>query len=134
MMLVPVMGGVVLVTVAAVALYLWLCLRVETTRGKYGVPAPVMTGQPDFERIVRVQANTLEQLAPFLAGLWLCALFFDQWAAVLLGLVWLVGRVWYALAYWWDAKKRTPGFTIAFFATVLLLLGGAVGAVRLMLK
>lgn len=133
MMLVPVMGAVVLVTIAAVVLFLWISLRVASARTRYGVAAPAMTGQPDFERAARVQANTLEQLVPFLAGLWLCALFLDRWAAVLLGLVWLLGRVWYALAYWRDASKRTPGFSIGFLATCLLLLGGAVGAVRLML-
>jgi len=133
MMLVPVMGAVVLVTVAAVVLFLWISVRVATGRGKYGVAAPAMTGQPDFERMVRVQANTLEQLVPFLVGLWLCALFFDKWAAVILGVVWILARLWYALSYWKDAKKRTAGFTISFFATVLLLLGGTVGAVRLLL-
>ncbi len=133
MMLVPVMGAVVLVTVVALVLFLWISLRVATGRGKYGVAAPAMTGQPDFERMVRVQANTLEQLVPFLAGLWLCALFFDKWTAVILGVVWIIGRLWYALSYWQDAKKRTPGFTIAFLATALLLLAAAVGGIRLMM-
>ena len=43
------------------------------------------------------------------------------------GLVWCIGRVIYALAYYKDPAKRTAGFTIAVGASGLLMLGTAVG-------
>jgi hypothetical protein len=36
-----------------------------------GVSTPQMIGNPDFERVVRVQQNTLEQMVFFLPALWL---------------------------------------------------------------
>ncbi len=42
-------------------------------RGRYKIAAPAMTGDPMFERHVRVHANTLESLPFFLPSLWLFA-------------------------------------------------------------
>ena len=55
-----------LVTVAALAVYVFTFMRVATARGQYKVEAPAITGNPDFERVFRVQQNTLEQLVLFL--------------------------------------------------------------------
>ena len=43
-------------------------LRVGQGRSKYNVPAPAVTGNPDFERAYRIQMNTLEWL-PLFPGL-----------------------------------------------------------------
>ena len=119
-----------LVTLAAIAVYLWAFSRVGAMRGKHKIAAPAMTGHPDFERAYRVQANTLEQLVPFLVGLWLAALFLNALAAAAVGLVWVIARIIYALAYYRDPAKRGMGFTISAVATVALLLGALVGLVR----
>ena len=39
---------------------------VGQARGKHGVEAPAVTGHPEFERRLRVQQNTLEQLMIFI--------------------------------------------------------------------
>ena len=81
-----------LVTLLAVALYFYTGLLVAKARQKYGVKAPATTGNPDFERVFRVQMNTLEWMPIFLPLLWFFVLYVNDWGAALLGLVWLAGR------------------------------------------
>ena len=64
----------VLVTLAALLFYFWTGLMVGNARRKYNVPAPATTGNLDFERVFRVQMNTLEWLPIFLVSLWIFGL------------------------------------------------------------
>ena len=100
-----------LVTVLAVLFYAYTGFRVPQARRKFGLKAPVMmTGNPEFDRIFRVQMNTLEWMPIFLPLLWLFAFYVsDVWAAVL-GLVWIAARAWYMVGYTQAAEKRSPGF------------------------
>ncbi len=81
-----------LVTVAALLVYIWMGFRVAAARRRSGVHAPAMTGDPTLERTIRAHENTLEWLAPFLAGLWLFSIYWNDRLAAILGLVWIVGR------------------------------------------
>jgi len=117
-----------LVSLLALVLYFWVAAEVSRMRGRHRVKAPAMTGPEPFERAVRVHLNTLEQLVPFLVALWICAAFFPLPAAII-GAVWLVGRIIYALSYYADPAKRALGFTIGLIATLLLMLGGFYGIV-----
>lgn len=114
---------VVVVSLLALLLYFWTGLRVGAARAKYGVAAPAVTGDPSFERAYRVQMNTLEWLPLFLPSLWLFAYYFDSRIAAGLGVVWILGRIYYAIAYAKDPAKRGPGFGIQALATGVLLLG-----------
>jgi glutathione S-transferase len=115
---------VALVTLLALILYMWMGMRVASARGRYGVPAPATTGNPDFERHFRIQANTLENLVVFLPALWLFALFVgNDYVAAGIGLLWLVGRVMYMVGYARAAEARGPGFGVAALAQTVLLLG-----------
>ncbi len=122
-----------LVTGLALVAYFVFQINVGRARRKYNVPVPQTTGHPDFERVVRVHHNTLEQLVLFLPSLWLFALLNSPVWAAGLGGVWIVGRILYAWGYYQAAEKRGPGFGIAALATLALLLGGIVGAVRVLL-
>ncbi|MFQ3200131.1 MAG: glutathione S-transferase [Zhongshania sp.] len=42
--------------------YLVFIMMVGAIRGKSGIQAPAMTGDPKLERMLRVQLNTLEQM------------------------------------------------------------------------
>ena len=64
---------VALATIGALLLYLTVTINVGRARAKYKVSAPATTGNVDFERALRVQQNTLEQLAIFLPAMWLFA-------------------------------------------------------------
>jgi hypothetical protein len=55
-----------LVTLAAVLFYFFTSTRVARARIAYGVKLPAISGNPDFERVFRVQMNTLEWLPIFL--------------------------------------------------------------------
>jgi hypothetical protein len=121
-------GYVALITLLALLVYVWMTMRVGSARGRFGVEAPAVSGHPEFERHFRVQANTLEGLAVFLPSLWLFALYLNELVAAGLGLIWIVGRVMYMLAYAKDPKTRGAGFGIQGLATVALLLG-ALGSV-----
>jgi glutathione S-transferase len=125
---------VALATVGALILYMFVTVKVGSARAKYGVKAPAMTGNPDFERVVRVHENTLEQLVVFLPALWLFGHFVSARYAALLGLIWIIGRALYAWGYYQAADKRGPGFGIAIMATIILVLGSGVGILQALTK
>ncbi|MFI4934519.1 MAG: MAPEG family protein [Caulobacterales bacterium] len=114
---------VAIVTFLALLLYFYMGLRVGMARGKYGVEAPAVSGNPDFERAYRIQMNTLEWLPIFLASMWLFALYWNDRVAAGVGLVWVIGRILYLTGYTKAAKDRELGFTVQSLATAVLLLG-----------
>lgn len=121
------------VTLLAVMLYFSTGLMVARARARYGVKLPATTGNPDFERVFRVQMNTLEWMPIFIPALWIFAAYIgDVWAAVV-GCVWIAGRLLYMVGYYAAVEKRTPGFLIQVLACLVLVAGGLFGAVsRLM--
>jgi glutathione S-transferase len=117
-----------LVTCLAIAFYFFTSARVARARAKFGIKAPAITGNPDFERIFRGQMNTLEWMPIFLPSLWLFAIYLSDPIAAALGLVWIVGRFLYITGYAEAAAKRSTGFGIQFLAAAALWLG-ALGAI-----
>jgi glutathione S-transferase len=124
------MAYVDIVTALAVLQFVVFGFRVGKARGRYGVKAPAITGNEIFERYFRVQQNTLEQLIVFLPGLYLFSHYFSPPVAAVLGAVYLVGREVYAATYVKDPSKREMGYGLTFLPTVILVLGGLIGAVR----
>ncbi len=119
-----------LVTVGVIVLLFAVSWNVGRARGKYGIQAPATSGHPAFDRAFRVQMNTLENAVAFLPALWLFAMYVSGvWSAVF-GVIWLIGRVWYAVAYQKDAAARGTPFTIASAAFMVLALGAAFGVAR----
>lgn len=111
-----------LATVAALLVFIWTGRKVSGARREFGIKAPATSGDPGFDRVFRVQMNTLEQMALFLPALWLAAVVsHDLWAAIL-GAVWVVGRLVYATAYYRDAAARGPGFVLTVVPTFILLI------------
>ncbi len=119
-----------LVTLAALTLCFGTVAIVGRARSKYRVAAPATSGHEMFERAFRVQMNTLENTVIFLPALWLCALFVGPLVATALGGVWLVGRVWYAVAYLREPKSRGGGFVLAFVAWAGLMIASTWGVLR----
>ena len=114
---------VAVVTLLSLLVYLWTGLRVGAARSKTGINAPTMVGDPILERAVRIQMNTLEWLPMYLASLWLFAFYWNDRIAAICGLVWIAGRIVYALSYAADPSKRSTGFGIQALATAVLLFG-----------
>ena len=117
-----------LVTCLAVLMYFLFSFQVGKARRTYGVKAPAISGNPDFERVSRVHMNTLEWMPIFLPALWLFAIYISDAIAAALGVIWIVGRVLYMTGYARAANKRGPGFAIQGGAVIILWLG-ATGAI-----
>src|SRR5277367_3775668 len=117
-----------LVTLLAVLFYLFTSIQVSRARIKYGVKLPACTGNEDFERVFRVQMNTLEWLPIFLPSLWLFAIYISDAIAASIGAVWIAGRIAYMIGYARSVPQRGPGFAIQSLATAALLFG-ALGAI-----
>lgn len=126
-------AAVHLIMLLALFEYFVFTMAVGRARHRYGVKAPATTGDENFERVYRAQMNTLESLALFIPALWSFALFVDQSWAVLLGAVFIVGRALYFKGYVEAANKRSLGFGLSFFPTLILLFGGIYGAARSLL-
>jgi uncharacterized membrane protein YecN with MAPEG domain len=116
-----------IVTCLAVAFYFFTSTQVAQARAAFGIKAPAITGHPDFERVFRVQMNTLEWMPIFLPGLWLFAIYINDAAAAALGALWIIGRIMYWSGYKQAANKRSMGFAVQWLAAFALWLG-ALGA------
>jgi glutathione S-transferase len=112
-----------LVTCLAILFYFFTSVGVARARAAFGVKPPATSGNPDFERVFRVQMNTLEWLPIFLPSLWLFAIYVSDKFAAVGGLVWIAGRILYMAGYTKAAPKRSPGFFIQSLAAGVLLLG-----------
>lgn len=110
--------------------FLYFGMAVASARGRYKVAAPAVTGNEIFERYLRVQMNTLEQLIVFIPAIVLYGQYLSPYWAAGLGGVYLIGRLVYFAGYVKDPKKRELGFILSVVPTVILLGGALFGAVR----
>ncbi len=119
-----------IVTVAALVVYFISILLVGRARSKYKVDPPATTGPEAFNRSFRQQQNMMEQLILFLPAMWVYAWYNSpEWAAGI-GTVWVLARLAYSFAYIASAPKRFIPFIISVAATLVLLVGGIMGAVQ----
>jgi glutathione S-transferase len=122
-----------LVTLLAIALYFSTGIMVARARRTFGVDVPATSGHADFERVFRVQQNTLEWMPIFLPSLWLFAFAVgDVWAAAG-GVVWIIGRLVYIAGYSDASERRHAGFFIQMIACAVLWCGAAVAVVLRMM-
>ena len=117
-----------LVTLLAIAFYLFVCINVSRVREKTGVKVPATSGHPDFERAFRIQMNTLEWMPIFLPSLWLFAIYVGDAAAAAIGAIWVIGRIVCFIGYREAVAKRSPGFAIQAVASIVLWVGAIGGA------
>src|SRR5712672_1499592 len=117
-----------LVTCLAIAFYFFTSIQVSKARVAFGIKVPAISGNADFERVFRVQMNTLKWMPIFLPSLWLFAVYISDPGAAALGMVWIAGRILYMTGYSQAANKRGRGFAIQAAAAILLWLG-ALGAI-----
>ncbi|XP_077541818.1 glutathione S-transferase 3, mitochondrial-like [Haemaphysalis longicornis] len=115
-------GYVVMVGVGSVAVNMWLACRVGRARKQYNVKYPAMYSDSDivFNCIQRSHQNYLEGYPQFLMTLFLGG-FESPKVAAAAGVVYLAGRVVYALGYSTGdpAKRMRGGFQ--YFGTIILV-------------
>ena len=119
---------VTIVIALALIEYTVFGMLVGKARGKYGIDAPAISGNPIFERYYRVQQNTLEVLVLFIPGMWMFGYYVSADVAAGLGLIFIVGRFLYLRSYVADPKSRSIGFALSFIPAQILIIGGLIGA------
>jgi uncharacterized MAPEG superfamily protein len=124
------MEATAIVTILALAQFILFSIQVGSMRGKHGVKAPAITGHPEFERMFRVQQNSMEQLVAFIPALWMFAYLVNPLWGAGMGLVFIVGRFIYRSSYIKDPDARGMGFTITFVPTAVMLVWGLVAAAK----
>ena len=119
-----------IVAILALGQFVFFSIQVGSYRGKYEIKAPAVSGAPEFERVFRVQQNTMEQLVVFLPTLWIFGHLVDPTYAAGFGLVYIVGRFVYRAEYLKDPASRSPGFMISFLPTAIMLVWSLIVALR----
>ena len=122
-----------LATLLAVALMFWTAINVGKARAKYEVKAPATSGHEMFDRAYRIQMNSLESAMLLLPSMWIYAGLVGDLGPGIAGIIWITGRIWYALAYQQDPAKRGPGFGISFLAIAGMWAGGLWAAIKLLI-
>ncbi len=130
---------IILTTTLALIQYIYFAINVGNARRKFGIRAPQMSGHPVFERVLRVQENTQEQLIIFIPVQFMYGWIGDNlgWygyeTAAALGVVWLIGRGLYARAYVKEPLGRAIGFMMTMMPSMLMLVGCIVGVLASLL-
>jgi glutathione S-transferase len=122
------MNPVDIVAMLAVLQYLFFGGLVGQARGKYGVKAPAVMGDVNFEKIYRVQMNTLELLVALLPALYVAAQYWPAPYVAGIGAVYLVGRFVYWRAYV-SGGRRGLGFNLSMFPIFILVMAALIPAV-----
>ncbi len=123
------MNFVHIIVILAVFQFFVFSFLVGQARSKYGIKAPAISGDENFERVFRVQMNTLEQLVCFVPAVLIASLYWPQTYIALIGCVYLVGRIIYRQGYIADPSKRSIGFLLTVIPTLILIIASLVGAV-----
>jgi uncharacterized membrane protein YecN with MAPEG domain len=110
-----------IIVMLALAEYIYFTARVGAARGKTGVEAPACTGNEQFERVFRVQQNTLEQLIIFVPATYAFAYYVDNFWVVVPGVIFLIGRLMYSNGYTNNPAARAPGMIATLLSNALMV-------------
>lgn len=127
------MAWVDIVGLLAVAQLLFFSVLVGGARSTYGIKAPATVGHEIFERLYRVQTNSVEMLVVFLPAMLIAARYWSPRWMALIGAVYLIGRMLYWRGYVRDPRQRSLGYALSAAPTVVLICAGLAGAVRTLL-
>lgn len=123
------MDYVNLVVLTALIEYIVFIAVVGATREKYGVAAPATTGNPQWERLYRIQVNTTEQLILFIPAVYGFAYYVSESWAAGIGVVFVIGRIVYFFGYRLAGEKRLVGAIMSGPPSYVLVIGALIGLV-----
>eukprot|EP01132_Coremiostelium_polycephalum_P006803 gene6803-8440_t len=121
-----------IVATAGIGLWTLQSYRLGVARQKYNVKAPIMTGDPEFEKIVHSYHNTVEALPAIIPSTFIFSYFISPKWALILGSSWIVSRMVYCCNYCCGKEKDCDLFRklhvlIGHGSQFLLLAGSAFG-------
>ncbi|HET8698142.1 MAG TPA: MAPEG family protein [Gammaproteobacteria bacterium] len=116
------MEPVYIVILVALLEYIVFTGLVGRARGRYGIKAPATVGHPDFERVYRVQQNTLESLIVFVPAIWIFGLYVSAAIGAAFGTAFVVARSVYAVGYIRAAEQRSIGAMLTAVINGILVL------------
>ena len=105
------MAYVTAIVMLALVQYFYFSIEVGRARGRFGVAAPAISGNEEFERYFRVQQNTLEQLVMFIPAIYATAYY---------------GRMLFFRSYVKDPASRTVGFLLSMVPTLGMVLAALI--------
>ena len=121
---------VVLMLILLQALYFGI--EVGRARQRLGIEAPAVSGDDKFDRYFRAHQNSLEQLIIFLPAVLVTAYLGYSITCVVCGVFYLLGRAIYFRSYVKEPKKRTLGFVLSFFSSVILIMTSLVSSLLIL--
>ena len=123
-----------LVAIIAVLQFFFFGLMAGKARVTSGLKAPALTGDEGFERMYRVQMNTLEVMLMFLPALFLAGKYWPPLLIAGIGTVYIIGRFIYWRAYVSEPSKRTVGFILSILPTLVLIGLALLGIIQSLLN
>jgi uncharacterized MAPEG superfamily protein len=121
------MDKATILVMVALLQYFWFTAKVGQARGKYKIQAPACSGNETFERLFRIQQNTMEQLIVFIPACFAFAWYMSPDWVLVPGAAFIAGRQLYARQYANDPKSRGPGVAFTFIANAVLIIGALAG-------
>ncbi len=118
-----------LVALIALLQFLFFGFMTGRARKNSGLAAPAVTGDEGFERMYRVQVNTLEILVAFLPVLFIAGKYWSPLLVCSLGLIYVLGRFIFWRAYVSEPSKRGLGFILSIVPTFALMVLSVVGII-----
>lgn len=116
------MSYAILIILVALLQYSYFLGKVGYFRAKLEVHAPKTTGNEKWERLFRVQQNTMEQLIIFIpATYFFSSIISDEWV-LLPGIIFIIGRALYSASYISNPNGRGLGMIMSFIPSVLMIL------------
>jgi uncharacterized MAPEG superfamily protein len=94
-----------------------------------GLKAPAIAGHEGFERMYRVQMNTLETLVAFLPALLIAGKYWPGILVASIGLIYIVGRFIYWKSYVKEPASRSLGFMLSMIPTLILIVLALLGPI-----
>ena len=122
------MEPLILVLMLILLQILYFSIEVGRARQRLGIDAPAVSGNDEFDRYFRAHQNSLEQLIVFLPAVLVTAYLGFSITCLVCGICYLVGRAIYFRSYVKEPKKRTLGFVLSFFSTVILVMTSLVSS------
>lgn len=122
------MPFVELIVMVAVLQYVFFAAATGRTRARSGLQAPATTGDEGFERMYRVQMNTLELLVALLPSLLIASHYWPASVVTAIGGIYIIGRHIYWRAYVREPAKRSLGFALSILPVLALLIMAVTGA------